>query len=88
MALRTEHTPDLGMAEAQVLAGTCDTHITKPAFFFETTAGFHDTALVREQSVLHAHDKHHWKLQALGRVQRHQLHTIIPGFTLGFSSLQ
>ena len=65
MALRTKHTPDLGVAEAKVLAGARNPHITKTALFFETTARFHNTALVWEQAILQAHDKYHWKFQAL-----------------------
>ena len=88
MTFRTEHASDLGVAETQVFPGTGDTHIAETTLFLETATGFRDAALVWKQAVFHAHDKNHRKLQTLGRVQCHQLHTVIPGLTLGFTGLQ
>ena len=57
-------------------------------FFFETAARFDHAALVGKQTILHADDEHQRKFETLGRVQCHQLHTIIPGLALRLAGLQ
>ena len=47
-----------------------------------------DRALVREQAILHAAHEHQRKLQALGRVQRHHLHAILPGLRLALARFE
>ncbi len=45
-------------------------------------------ALVRKQAVLHAGEKHHGKLQSLGRMQRHHLHAIVVRVGLTLARLE
>ena len=64
-----------------------DADIGEPALFFQSTFVV-DRALAGEQTFFHADQKHDGKLQALGRVQRHQLHAVVPLFALVFTGLQ
>src|SRR5210317_1159126 len=66
----------------------CHTHVTQTTLFLETSARFSNTALMWKQTVFHAGDKYRGKLKALGGMQCHQLYTVVPGFTLGFTGFK
>ena len=72
-----------GLAEAQVQALACtrDGHIHQAALFFHAV-GVAQALLVREEAFFNAGDEHGVKLQALGRMHRHQLHGVLASLRL------
>ena len=82
------HAANLGIRKVQFLHGAGHADVTQPAFLLQTAGGLFDRTLVWKQPVLHAGDEHQRELQALGRVQGHQLHAVVPAFALGLAGLQ
>ena len=57
-------------------------HIKKPALFIERA--LHRRARVRQQSLLHPHDEHVWKLEALATVHGDERHRFAGVLLLSF----
>ena len=69
------------------MLGARDADIAKAALFLEAI-GIRDRTLVRKQAVFHAANKNERKLEALGRVHRHELHAVFPGIGLSFAGFK
>ena len=77
----------LGVRHEQLLHRARRAHVAKPALFLETLRVIQRT-LMREQAVFQAAEEHHRELESLGRVQRHHLDAVFPGFGLAFAGFQ
>ena len=67
------HAPVLGKRNAHLMLAAGDADIGQPPFFFQPLqAAFVQRALVREQALLPAGQKHRAEFQTLGGVQGHQ----------------
>ena len=71
----------------QALFGPGNAHVAQAPLFLETVGFFHRHAM-GEEVFLHAGDKNHGKLQALGRVQCHHLHAVFKLVGLLFAGIQ
>src|SRR5690554_1377650 len=67
---------NLGMGEIELAHGPGHADITEATLFFEA-ARLLQRHLVRKQTLFDPSDEDYWKLQSLGRMQRHQLHTVL-----------
>ena len=76
-----------GVGQQQALARARDADIGEAALLFEAT-GFFDRLLARKQAVFEADQEHERELQPLRRMQRHQLHAILPGLALAFAGFE
>ena len=79
--------PGFGVGQRQFLAGAGDADISEPSFFLEPV-GFIQGARRGKQTFFHADQEHERKLQTLGAVQGHQLHTVHAFFHLAFTGLE
>ena len=77
----------LGIGDIELPHGARRADVAEPPLLLERRE-IRRRALMREQAILHAREKHHGKLQALGRVQRHHLHTIGIGVRLPLARLE
>ena len=77
----------LGVGEVQATHRTRRADIGETALLLEAVEVV-ERALVREQTVLEAGEEHHRELEALGGVQRHHLHAVLPGLGLALTRLQ
>ena len=69
------------VSKYQPLHGPGNAHIGQAALFLHAP-GLLQRHTVREQTLLNTCQEHHRKLQPLGRMQRHQLHTVLMGIGL------
>ena len=76
-----------GVGQDQRFARARDAHIGESPLFFEAP-GFVERFLAREQAVFEADEEDERKLQALGRMQRHQLHAVLPGLALRLAGFE
>ena len=76
-----------GMGEIESFAGARHAHVAEPAFLFQSLRILGGT-LVGKQALFQPDQEHHRKLQALGGVQRHQLHAVFPVLGLALARLQ
>ena len=77
----------LGVAQVQALASARDRYVHEPAFFFQAVTIAHGV-FVREQALFHAGDEDAVKLQAFGRMHRHELHRVLTGLRLVVAGLE
>src|SRR5205807_1903788 len=69
--------PLLGAGEVQLPHGARHADVGEPPLLLEPVE-VGERALMREQALLHAGEEHHRELEALGGVQRHHLHAVLP----------
>jgi hypothetical protein len=81
------HAARFGVGDEQFFAGAGDADVGEAALLFQP-AFVVDRTLAGEQAFFHADQEHHRKLQALGRVQCHQLHAVVPRLALVFAGFQ
>jgi hypothetical protein len=77
----------LRMAQVQALARAGDGHVHQAALFLQALVVVH-RVFMREQALFHAGDEHAVKLQALGRMHRHELDGVLPGLRLVVARFQ
>ena len=77
----------LRVAQVQALARARDGHVHQAALFFQAVAVAHGV-FVREQTFFHAGDEDAVKLQAFGRMHRHELHRVLAGLRLVVTGLE
>ncbi len=81
------HAARFGVGDEQFFARAGDADVSEPALFFQPSFVI-DRSLAGEQTLFHADQEHHWKLQSLGRMQCHELHAVIPYLALVFTGLK
>ncbi len=77
----------LGIGQDQLLPGAGDAHVGQAPLLFQPAALVQRT-VAGEQPLFQSGQEHQRELQALGRVQRHQLHAVLAGLHLAFAGLQ
>ena len=85
--LFTIQTAGFRVGQRQFLHRAGYTNVGQTAFFFQTPA-FIQRHLAWEHTLFHTDNKHLRELQAFRRVQRHQLHCILPGIRLPLARFQ
>ena len=75
IAWRAIEIPTGGLGNIEALLGTRDRDEGEPPLLFHALEGVH--LLRREDALTHAAEKDVWKLQALRRMDRHQLHPVV-----------
>src|SRR5690554_5496973 len=75
------------MGEIELAHGPGHADITESTLLFEATRLL-QRHLVREQPLFNPSNEDHWKLQPLGRMQRHQLHTVFELIRLMLASIE
>src|SRR3569623_2114976 len=87
IALTAVQAPALCVGQIQFAFGARDPDVTETPLFLAPPRLL-DRHLVREQAFLHAADEHQRKLESFRRVQRLQLHAVLPLAGLALAGLQ
>jgi hypothetical protein len=74
-------------AEVEALPGPGDGHVHEPPLLLEAV-GVVRRVVVREEALLQSGDEDDVELEALGRVDRHQLHRVLAGLRLVVAGLE
>jgi hypothetical protein len=81
------HPALLGVGAVELAHGPRDADVAEPPFLLEAVH-VGDRALVRKQAVFHAAQEDDRKLEALGGVQCHHLHAVLPFLGLAFARFE
>ena len=87
VAVDAVQAPLLGVTQVQLTHGAGHAHITQPPLLLETLE-VGERALVRKQALLESREEYHRELEALGVVQRHHLHTVLPLIRLALAGFE